>query len=149
MRRLELATAFIVLLCSGWMIYAMSAFNYWVRLVPGPAFMPIWLSILAIGLAVALAVVAWRKDDTDPDFPKGKNLFRIVVIYVALWGVVLASEFTGFLLASIAFLLFSLLFVLRRPLVPSLATTGVVAAMVHFLFNAWLDVRLPTGLVGF
>lgn len=149
MRRLELATAGLVVLLSVWMILSMTSHNYWVRTVPGPAFLPIWISVVAAGFAIALGFKAWRKPDTDAGFPQRANLIRIVVIYAALWAVVLLSHVIGFVVASTLFLLFALVAVFRRPLMPSLITTSIIAAMVHFMFNLWLDVRLPTGIVGF
>jgi putative tricarboxylic transport membrane protein len=149
MRYLEISISLIMLTLAGFVIYATSGFAYWSRLVPGPGFMPYWVSLACGALALALLVSALRRPSDLVDWPERSSALRLVITYVALWAVVMLSAVTGFLAAIVVFMLFTLLIVFRRALVPSLVMTSIIAGMVHFLFNQWLDVRLPTGLLGF
>ncbi len=57
--------------------------------------------------------------------------------------------FLGFAVSGIIFMLVLLLVVLRRRIVPSLATTAITVAMIQGIFVQWLSVKLPTGPWGF
>lgn len=149
MRRMEIATALVMLALAAFVVWATSGLAYWTRNVPGPSFMPFWVSIAGAGLAVILLLAAvFRRTDSPPEFPRGLDLLRVVATYGMLWGVLMATPVIGFLTAAVAFMLLTLLGVFRRPLMPSLGVTVVIGLMVHFLFNVWLNVRLPTGPLG-
>jgi membrane-associated HD superfamily phosphohydrolase len=149
MRRMEIGAAVLMLALAGFVVWAVSGLAYWSRLVPGPAFMPIWAAIVGALLGVAmLATAVMRKDDAPVDLPERASLFRLLVTYAMLWGIVAAAPAIGFLTAAMAFMLATLLLVFRRPALPSLAITAIIGLMVHFLFNHWLNVRLPTGPLG-
>jgi len=150
MRRADIVTGLLMIGLAAFVIWATAGLAYWRRLVPGPGFMPYWVSLAAGLMGVWLVLMAaLRPSEGHIDWPEPRPALRMVVVFALLCLVPIVSPTLGFLSAAVLFLLVSMLFVLRKPLVPSLLTTVVIAAMVHFLFNRWLNVRLPTGPFGF
>lgn len=122
---------------------------------PGPGFFPLVLSA-ALGLvALVLLVRTWRerrattRDAAEPPAAAERTQpWKLVatvatfVIYVALF------ERLGFILASAAFLAF-LFGVLARYRWPIAIGAGVVLSLAAYVvFNTWLQVRLPGGVLG-
>lgn len=150
MRRIEVAAALLMLGLSVFVVWATSGLAYWSRLVPGPGFMPIWMSVAGAALAAGLLITAWRSDnDRSAGFPEGRGMLRLLVTYSLLWVSVLLVPQVGFLTATVGFMLVVYLVIFRKAILPSLVMTAVIGMMVHFLFNQWLGVRLPTGPWGF
>jgi putative tricarboxylic transport membrane protein len=149
MRRLDIATAVIMLGLSAIVIAGMSGYAYWSDYAPGPAFAPYLIASSGIVLSVILLVAALRGDGEPADWPDAVGGRRVLYTAIGLVLFVAALPYLGFAAAGIAFMLALLLLVLRRRLVPSLATTAITVAMVQGIFVQWLNVRLPTGPWGF
>jgi hypothetical protein len=49
---------------------------------------------------------------------------------------------------ALLFMVFLLIFVERRRLVPSLFTTALTMALVYGVFSAWLGIAFPKGMLG-
>jgi putative tricarboxylic transport membrane protein len=127
----------------------MSGYAYWSDYAPGPAFAPYLIAGSGIVLSLILLVTALRGDGEPADWPDAVGGRRVLYTAIGLVLFVAALPYLGFAAAGIAFMLALLLLVLRRRLVPSLATTAITVAMVQGIFVQWLNVRLPTGPWGF
>jgi putative tricarboxylic transport membrane protein len=150
MRRADFAVGFLIIGLSGFVIWATSGLTYLQRIIPGPGFMPYWVAVIGIIFGgLLLLVTLLTREDGRLTWPEPRVALRNFVAFVALCLVPLSSEYIGFLSAAVLFMLFSLLVVLRKPLLPTLLSVAVIGALVHFLFNVWLSVRLPTGPFGF
>jgi len=148
MRRIELAWAVCIIAGAVFVLYATSGLVYWQRRVPGPGFVPYWVSLLTIALAAIMLLAAvLRKTDKPAGFPEPRSLLRIGLVYAGLWAVVALAPVIGFVPVAVAFMLVTMLVLWRRPLLPTLLTTAVIALMVEFMFIRWLGVRLPRGLL--
>ena len=66
-----------------------------------------------------------------------------------MWLFVALLPVLGTTASGTILMLVLLLLVERRPVLPSLATTVVTVALVESVFNLWLDIDLPKGLLGF
>ena len=130
-------------------IAGMSGYAYWSDYAPGPAFAPYLIAGSGIVLSLILLVTALRGDGEPADWPDAVGGRRVLYTAIGLVLFVAALPYLGFAAAGVAFMLALLLLVLRRRLVPSLATTAITVAMVQGIFVQWLNVRLPIGPWGF
>lgn len=149
MRRLDIATAVVMLGLSAIVIAGMSGYAYWSDYAPGPAFAPYLIAGSGIVLSLILLVAALRGDEEPADWPDAIGRRRVLYTAVGLVLFVTALPYLGFVGAAVAFMLALLLLVLRRRVGPSLATTAITVAMVQGIFVLWLNVRLPAGPWGF
>ena len=150
MRLADIVSGLVMIALAAFVIWATSALAYWQRLVPGPGFMPYWVSITGVGLGLlVIALAVLRPVPGKVGWPEPRAALRIIACFLALCLVPITSPYIGFLTAAVIFMLFALIVVSRKAVLPSLITTAVIAAMVHFLFNTWLNVRLPSGPFGF
>jgi len=122
------------------------------RLGPGPAFFPIWMSIITGALSLALFFqTTWGKGGADAAkklLPERQGAWRIIVILAALLVCLALLEPLGFRISLFLFLLF---------LPPALGggnwwVTLILAAAGSFgvfhVFYYWLKVPLPMGMFG-
>lgn len=124
---------------------------FWNGVFPGPRFLPLLLAGTTLVLATALLVTAVRGTGSrEPvDWPDRTGLARIGVFYLAAIGFGVLGSVLGFVTSAVVFLLFAMIVVLRRPILPSLLTTAVTTLIVYVVFIGWLDIRLPLGPFGF
>jgi putative tricarboxylic transport membrane protein len=129
---------------------------------PGPGFFPIVLSAALGVVAVALLLTAWSgrhrdrplgegvrpaSDGPDAEASHRTRPWRLVTTIGALVIYIVVFERLGFILATIGLL--ALLFgALARYRWPVAIVAGVfVALAAHLVFDAWLQVRLPPGVL--
>jgi hypothetical protein len=55
----------------------------------------------------------------------------------------------GTMLSGLIFMLLFLLGIARRPMVTSVVTSLVTVAVIEGVFDLWLNVDLPKGIIGF
>jgi putative tricarboxylic transport membrane protein len=114
---------------------------------PGPGFFPLLLAA-ALGL-VAVALLVRAVQAPAAPLPAGPTVpRRLGVTLGALAAYVIAFERLGFVLATVGFLafLFAVLGRYRWPV--ALVIAAGVAAGAWVLFDTWLQVRLPAGVLG-
>ncbi|SRR6266508_1616261 len=120
---------------------------------PGPGFFPVVLSAALLLVALALLVLGLRsgaatRGGAPIELPEGTEPRKLLgsvgvfALYIALF------EWLGFVLATAGFL--SLLFgALARYRWPIAVGAGVALTIAAYLvFNTWLQVRLPHGVLG-
>lgn len=148
MRRIELATALVMLVISGMVLVESHKLAFWSDFAPGPGFMPVLVAAAGAGLAVLLGLQAWRAPDREADLPTAAALGRILLTMAGLWAVVAATPLLGLMTPIALFVAFMLLAVLRRPLGPSLITTGLTMGLIWGVFVGWLAIAVPRGPFG-
>jgi putative tricarboxylic transport membrane protein len=123
------------------------------RLGPGPGFFPFWLALIGAVLAVALLFTTFLepKGPADADvriLPYGAGGLRWLAVVVLLAAVTIAMDLIGFRLAMLAFnaALVIALGERRWWVIAVFAFAGSFG--VYYVFTTWLDVLLPTGLLG-
>ncbi len=115
---------------------------------PGPGFFPLVLGAALLVVSVALLARAWRAraEPAVPHEPVARG--RLAATLAALAAYVLLFERAGFVLATLGMLafLFGVLGRYRWPLAAGVALGVTLAAWL--LFDTWLHVRLPAGVLG-
>lgn len=122
------------------------------RLGPGPAFFPVWLSIITGTLALALFIqTTWGRSMADAAtklLPERQGAWRIILILFALLACLALLEPLGFRISLFLFLLF---------LPPALGVGNRWGTLIFALagsfgifhvFYYWLKVPLPMGIFG-
>jgi len=114
---------------------------------PGPGFLPTWIGYVLAACAVVVTAQELRTTNNKETFfqPKTRMAVKVLVIIVTTF---FLFPVLGF---SIGFGLF-ICAAMRLMGGHRWVTCGVAAigtaVSIHFLFGLWLDMPLPTGLVG-
>jgi|SRR3712207_5752970 len=149
MKRLDIATAVVMLALSAIVIAGMSGYAFWSDYAPGPAFAPYLIAGSGILLSALLLLTTLRGEEAPASWPDAGGGRRVLYTVIGLILFVAALPVLGFAVTGIVFMLVLLIAVLRRRVVPSLATAALTIALVQGIFVQWLSVRLPTGPWGF
>ena len=147
MKKSDVVPALLMLALSAAIAFDTRSLSFWADTTPGPAFLPVWLTVAGVVLFVLRLLEARRSREVIV-WPERAALVRIAVIFGALAIVPLLSPLVGLVLALALFVAFLLLAVLRQPLWPSLATVGITIGLVYAIFVGWLGVPLPKGMIG-
>lgn len=122
---------------------------YWDGYAPASGFAPVWVAISGLVLATLMLFdIGAEAVDEGPVLPSREEFRRVVMATGALWLFVVASPFLGMIPAGLALMLFLLLVVLERRLVPSLLTAFLTSGLIYLIFVVWLNVQLPRGIFG-
>lgn len=149
MRIVDIVCALVMLALSAVTFFATRHLPYWSDFAPGSAFGPIWVAAAGVLISLLLIVDAVRRrEDARPDFPDRQGFTRVAMTAVALWVVVYLTPFVGLIGTAVLFMLFLLLVVQRRPIVPSVLTTALTTGLVYGVFSAWLGIAFPKGFLG-
>ncbi len=150
MRGANFTIALGAILLSAAVLIGARQYPFWARTAPGTGFMPTLLGLVGLGLGVALLVSTVRQERLGGlDLPDRPTRVRVAGAMAGLALVIILTPVIGLLLAQTTFMLFMLLGLQRRPLVPSLATTAVTVGLIYGVFLRWLKVPLPVGPLGF
>jgi putative tricarboxylic transport membrane protein len=149
MKAADILSACVMLALSAVVFAATRDQPYWADFAPGSAFAPLWVALAGAAVSIALIVGALRRQSNPPaDWPDRQGLQRVALTAAGLWGVVIVAPVLGLIPAAVLFMLFLLLLVVRRRLVPSLITTAITGALVYGVFSAWLGIAFPKGILG-
>jgi putative tricarboxylic transport membrane protein len=148
MRRIELATALVMLVISGMVLLESRQLAFWSDFAPGSGFMPVLVAAAGIALAVLLGLQAWRGPDRAADLPTAAAFGRVLLTMAALWAIVALTPSLGLMTPIALFVAFMLLAVARRPLGPSLITTALTVGLIWGVFVGWLAIAVPRGPFG-
>ena len=122
------------------------------RLGPGPAFFPVWLSLITGGLSLALFIqTTWGESVAELSatlLPDRQGAWRILLIMIGLVGCLVLLEPLGFRITLLLFLL-----VLPMGLGAGNWWATLIIAVagsfgVFHVFYYWLKVPLPMGMFG-
>jgi putative tricarboxylic transport membrane protein len=149
MRSADAISALVMLVLSAVVLVATRQLPYWSDFAPGSAFAPTWVAVAGIAASLVLLVGTLRRRTSPPvDWPDRAGILRVILAAVALWAVVALAPVLGLVPTIVLFMLFLLLAVARRRLLPSLLTTAVTTALVYGVFVAWLGIAFPKGPLG-
>lgn len=133
------------------MLFQSLKLDFTIEDTPGPGFFP---SLLAVALALiggALAVTSWvsSKPDDILELPPRSRVQRSVGLWVFLLASVLLITVVGFMIAMLV-LVASLVFGLEgKRNLAGVATIILIPLLAYLLFAVLLQVRFPTGMLGF
>jgi hypothetical protein len=147
MRPIEAVPALVILALAAAVFLGTAGLNYWDGPTPGARFFPAALAIAGTVVALLLLWAQWRGYERVEIEPLARDGgIRVAASVAALVALAAGVQVIGFTPMLAAFVLGMLLVVLRRPLLPSLATALIVAGFVHLVFVRWLSVPLPMPL---
>jgi hypothetical protein len=147
MRPIEAVPALFILALAAGVFFGTAGLNYWDGVTPGARFFPAILAL--VGTAVALLLLwaqarGFERVEVEPLASEGA--LRVGLTIAALVALAGGVPLVGFVPMLAVFVLGVLLLILRRPVLPSLATAVIVAGFVHVVFVRWLAVPLPMPL---
>ena len=124
------------------------------RLGPGPGFFPFWLAATgAVLAAVLLLRASLQPADTDAEtiriVPRGQSGRGILAILIALAATAALMNVLGFRLTMLLFVTGLVVMLGERRWWAALLFGLTGSFGVHHVFNNWLDVILPAGVLGF
>jgi putative tricarboxylic transport membrane protein len=149
MKTADIVSAVVMLVLSGVVFMSTRDLPYWADFAPGSAFAPFWVAATGAALSISLLVGALRRQTNPPvDWPDRKGFQRVVLTAAGLWAVIALAPILGLIATAVLFMLFLLIVVERRRLLPSLFTTAITTALVYGVFAAWLGIAFPKGMLG-
>jgi hypothetical protein len=149
MRTVDIISSLVMFALSVMVFATTRHLPYWADYAPGSSFAPFWIAMAGAILSLILLVGALRRQDSPPgDWPDRSGATRVIMAAAALWTVIVVAPILGLMPVALAFVLFLLIVVERRPIVPSLATAAVTMALVYGVFSAWLGIAFPKGMLG-
>jgi hypothetical protein len=114
---------------------------------PGPGFLPLWLGIGMAGCAVLVIVKILKKRDRSEAFLKPRTRIGLQMLGLIVGGFLLLP-LLGFSVGLALFTATAMRLIGKHGM-RACALTAVGAAIgIHFVFGQWLDIPLPTGIVG-
>jgi putative tricarboxylic transport membrane protein len=152
MRRAYQITGILVLLLAAFVAVNSLALRYYTPLGPGPGFFGFWLALILTGLAVIVILQATfgRSEPMPEDFFSDRTGYlRIGAVVLALVATIYLFEPVGFRLTMFGVCAFLLSALGRQRLVLTLVVSLACSVGVYYVFDQWLRVPLPRGLLGF
>jgi hypothetical protein len=118
---------------------------------PGPGLFPLLLSVALLVTAIWLQIAAVRRRARAPE-PGGDDAPRSIRSLLAALGAfavyVVVFEPLGFVISTLAWLIFLFAVVARYSWPVSIGAGLVITVVARVVFDTWLQVRLPPGLLG-
>jgi putative tricarboxylic transport membrane protein len=118
---------------------------------PGPGFFPVVLAAALLVVALAILGVAWRAPAASPsEAPATERTDprKLLATLGAFAAYVMVFERFGFLLATVALLAFLFGRLGGYHWLVALGAAVVIAVAAYAVFDVWLQVRLPPGVLG-
>jgi hypothetical protein len=146
-KAVDIVTALIMIALAAVMVTATAHLTYWDEYAPGAAFIVRWVAGAGAILGLVLLVQAIRAPTRAVDWPTGGGAMRVLAGIVALVAFIMVVPLFGTAITATAFMLVLLLVVQRQKLVPSLLTTVLTVGLVEAVFDLWLGVGFPRGIL--
>ena len=118
---------------------------------PGPGFIFFYAALFVGLMATLLLVGSWTRKQEEEEAGVFENIHWVKVLlpfaYILLYG--LALEKAGFIISTFL-LIFLLLKTIEAKRWPVAVLVGIAASLgTYAMFELWLHVRLPKGVLGF
>ena len=150
MRSIDIVSAIILILLSAIVVAATADLPYWSDYAPGPAFAARGGAAAGFLVGALMLVGALRSRSAEgADWPDAEGRRNVLLCTALLALLVALLQLAGTMLGGFLFVLAFLLFVARRSIVASLATSVFTIALIEGVFVLWLGVDLPKGIVSF
>ena len=140
------------------LLFCAGAFRY--RLIksgiPGAGFFPFLAGIILVSLSLILLTSALKKKGAGQEalpkekfFPQRSSPKKMGLALAGLLGYWLLLEPLGFLGTTFLFLVFLLRLIEPQRWTTVLTTAILATGLSYLLFNLWLKVQMPIGILGF
>ena len=152
MNKAETAAGAVVLALGIAILVGATKFPYFVEGVPGPGFLPMWISYGIISTGLVLTAQGFRHGLVPAGeiaWPDATGWRRVALMACAIAVSLLLLEFLGFMVTTTLFMVVVVFCLGVRSwrtlvLVPPLSAIGLYA-----IFALWLRVPLPKGILAF
>lgn len=152
MRKIDQWSGVVLLIVSACICWGSALLPYGNVHNPGPGFLPLWLGILLGAMSVGLIVqTSLRKE-------KGKMLrellaekirwVKVLAALVALIFYAFSIDYLGFLIVTFIFIAFLMRFIDPQPWKTVILWALIGSVGSYLIFEVWLKLRLPKGLLG-
>jgi hypothetical protein len=156
MKRADVVAGILLAAAFGAALWEATSFQYRTEFAPGPGFAPVWISAIAIAIALLIAVIAFRsasdvRDDAGAPVEglDKRGLARVGATLAGLVVLLALVPLIGFVPAIFAFLVFLTLAVQRLAVASALGVSAGTVVFVYVVFVHFLDVPIPKGPLGF
>jgi putative tricarboxylic transport membrane protein len=115
---------------------------------PGPGFLPVLCgAVLGLLSVIYLVQAGLKKEPAKTSWPGREGLVRVGVIFLALLLFTVFLPVTGYLVNTFAFFVVLLRPVGRQRWPLTLTVSAAAVAVSYLLFDRWLMVPLPRGIL--
>ena len=114
---------------------------------PGPGFLPLWLGLLLAALGAGLLAQSLAGRSEGPLGSGWSGTWRVLATFAALMGYVALISLLGFALSTALFLAAAIRFWGGYRWRWVLALAGGLALANYLIFQLWLGLSLPAGLL--
>lgn len=152
MNKIETVAGLIVLIIGIVLCVEANKLAYMVESVPGPGFLPLWVSFGILGTGGVLTFNALRGrvvDDEPIVWPNISGWRQVGVLLAALAAALLLLEPLGFLITTTGFMAIVVFSLGVRHWGTLVLAPVAAAGILYLVFAVWLNVPLPTGLLDF
>ena len=152
MEKAEAAAGFLILTVGALLLIAAYQLPYMVEDVPGPGFLPLWVSfgILASGGVVTVSALRGRLRPGEPiAWPDMLGWRQVGVMLAALACALILFDDLGFVITTTAFMTIVIFSLGVRSWVTLVTAPIAAAGILYAVFALWLGVPLPQGVLTF
>lgn len=121
------------------------AMEYATAGVPGPGFVPFWISLILGIAAILILIRSWNRPLSGPLIADRTVLWRTVVFGLGMAVVVMLLPFLGMILTLALFILVAVPLLGARNRLHIAAAVVLIPAFVYCLFHFVLQIPLPVG----
>ena len=151
MNRGELIAGVVLALLGGYVVSEAVRWEYSGPDGPGPGFFPLWYGLAMTALALVLIVqsVVAEAEAAERKLLRWPQVRRVLAVWGGFVVCVASLRWLGFVAGFGLFVLFMVAVMYRRPWHVAATVAAGCAAGFYLVFALALDVRLPTGALGF
>jgi hypothetical protein len=127
---------------------ALKQYSWWGSGGPGSAFLPFWLGLVMICLALGMLVRSLKERDPGASWlPRGEGLRDMLVVLGVTIAFVAFLTVTGMVIGTALYLLILVRYLGRHPWWMTVSIALAAAAFNWLVFVHWLRVPMPEGII--
>jgi len=127
---------------------ALKQYSWWGSGGPGSAFVPFWLGLVMICLALGMLVRSVKERDPGASWlPRGDGLRDMLVVLGVTIAFVALLTVTGMVIGTALYLLILVRYLGRHPWWMTVTIALAAAAFNWLVFVHWLRVPMPEGII--
>jgi len=152
MNRAETAVGAVVMALGIAILLGATKFPYFIEGVPGPGFLPMWISCGIIGTGLVLTVQGIRRRLVPAEviaWPDATGWRRVALMLGAMAMSLLLLDKLGFMVTTTLFMAVVVFFLGVRSWWTLVAVPPLSAIGLYCIFAVWLRVPLPKGILSF
>ena len=135
-----------------WLILESQKFAYASKFGIGPGFFPFWLGIILAAFSLFRFILCFKEkydaEEIKPRLPGWRALGRLGLIMLIMAGFALVMSSLGFIVTVFLFVSVILFTLEGDSFLKSIFYGVMFSAAVFLIFRYWLEVDLPSGLLG-